>query len=320
MQVCVTGANGFIGRYLVNALSRQGHSIRVLTRRDGNSFAPGVEVVIGDLTDAACSLQYFLAGCEILFHCAGEIHDIRAMRPLHVDGTERLIKSVVKESSRSNRKIHWVQLSSVGAYGPPIGKIQINRVVTEKTPTRPVNEYELTKTLSDELVVAASKGDIFTYTILRPSNVFGSKTTNQSLRRLIELVKRGFFFYVGKPGAVTTYVHVDDVVGALIACAMDHRARGQVYNLSFDCTLEELIGYVATQLDVRTPRFRLPEPLINMVLGLLSAVLKRWMNLPTINVLKVRTRYPADKIINELGFEFSKPMPAGVADLTGEFK
>jgi nucleoside-diphosphate-sugar epimerase len=319
MQVCVTGANGFIGRYLVGALSHQGHTVRVLTRRGGNVFPSDVEVVQGDLISLDCPFDQFLHDCEVLFHCAGEIHDPKVMRLLHVEGTKRLIQAQLREHSRKGRRMHWVQLSSVGAYGPPLGQPQADRVITEQTTVSPVNEYEITKTISDELVIQASRSGAMTYSVLRPSNVFGTRTTNQSLRRLIEIVRRGLFFYVGRPGAVVTYVHVDDVVSALMVCGVMPRAKGQIYNLSCDCELEVFINHIASQLRVRRPSLRIPAPLIQVPISLLSNLLESFIKIPSLNVLLLRTRYPSKKIETELEFKFSKPLPAGVEDLVREF-
>lgn len=318
MQVCVTGANGFIGQYLVTALLCQGQTVRVLTRKIANIFPDSVQVVIGDLTKPDCPLDQFMIGCDILFHCAGELHDEKTMRLLHVEGTKRLLEVVEREYARTARKIHWVQLSSVGAYGPPIGGAKTARVVTESTLTRPNNEYEISKTISDDLVTQAGKGDAMTYTILRPSNVFGSKMTNQSLRRLIQMVKWKLFFYVGKPGAITTYVHVNDVVNALIVCGSNFRAIGQTYNLSSDCSLELLVKYIALCAGVKEPIIRIPQPLARVSAALISGALSFWVRVPSINVLVFRTCYPADKIQSELGFKFSSPMPDGVKDLVIE--
>ena len=319
MQVCVTGANGFIGRYLVEALSLQGHSVRVLTRQYQNIFPADVQVVKGDLTSSDCPLEVFMNGCEVLFHCAGEIHDVNVMRLLHVDGTKRLIEAQLKEYSKTGRGMHWVQLSSVGAYGPPIGRPQTDRVITEDTVSNPVNKYEITKTISDELVIQASKNSAITYSILRPSNVFSTRMTNQSLRRLVEMVKRGLFFYVGKPGSITTYVHVDDVVSALIVCATAPRAKGEIYNLSCNCKLEDIINHIASLLGVRKPWVRIPEPLIRIPIQLLSPLLKTLIQIPSLNVLILRTRYPTKKIEMELGFKFSKPLPDSIDNLVQEF-
>ena len=162
---------------------------------------------------------------------------------------------------------------------------------------------------------AGKKSGAMTYCILRPTNVFGATMTNQSMRRLIRTVRHGVFFYVGKPGAIATYVHVDDVVAALMICAVESRAKGQIYNLSNDCKLEDLINHIASTLGVSQPWLRIPAPLVLIPVSLLSTLLKRWVRIPSLNALVLRTRYPTEKIESELGFNFSKPMPAAIGDL-----
>lgn len=318
MQACVTGANGFIGKSLVDALYRQGFTVKVLTRRSGGVFQDGIQVVRGDLASPDCPLARFLAGCDVLFHCAGEIRDVSAMQLLHVDGTQRLLQAALQESAQTGKKIHWVQLSSVGAYGPPQGTAPTDRTVTEDTPTRPVGEYEVTKTKADELVLQASEDGVMTYSIVRPSNVFGPKMSNQSLRGLIEMVQRGLFFYVGRHGAVATYVHVDDVVAALMKCAVEPKAKGRIYNLSSDCLLEDLIKHIASSLGVRLPWLRIPELLIRTAVGLVEGWVRIPLSQSRINALVSRTRYPADRIVSELGFNFSRPLPAAIEDFAKE--
>jgi nucleoside-diphosphate-sugar epimerase len=317
-QVCVTGANGFIGRRLVDALFHQGYSVRVLTRRPDCLFPDGVQVVMGDLTLPDCPLDQFLMGCEVVFHCAGEIRDVAAMKLLHIDGTQRLLQAVLKEAERRGQAIHFVQLSSVGAYGAPQGAPNADRIVTEDTPTRPLGEYEVTKTQSDELVIQASEHGLMSYTILRPSNIFGADMPNQSLRGLISMVKRGVFFYIGKSGAVATYVHVDDVVAALLKCAFEPNAKGRTYNFSNDCLLEDLIKCIASTLGVRLPRVRIPESLIRTAVGFFEGRVNIPLTQSRIDALVNKTRYPADKIELELGFRFSRPMPAAIEDLIKE--
>ena len=80
MQVCVTGATGFIGRQLVEALAARPLSVRILTRHDKPPVPGNVEVIKGDLTKADCPLGRFLSGCDVLFHCAGEKQSADLMR------------------------------------------------------------------------------------------------------------------------------------------------------------------------------------------------------------------------------------------------
>lgn len=315
MRIHITGANGFIGRRLVAALLQQGHALRVLTRKSPGAFPPAVEVVAGDLTSADCPLEHFVRDCDVLIHCAGEIRDVGAMRSLHVEGTRKLIQAVVEESRRAGKIIHWVQLSSVGAYGPAPGKPDADRIVTEETPPRPVNEYELTKTISDDLVVKASADGQFTHSILRPSNVIGLQASDRFFPRLIKLIRRNQFFYIGRTGAIAAYIHVDDVVAALIALATSQRAKGHIYNLSFDCKLEEIVNHIAVRLGTQAPQIRVPAPLIQLPIRAFNAIFGKWVRLPSFNALTLRTRYPTTKIETELGFSFSKPLPQAIDEL-----
>lgn len=315
MQVCITGANGFVGRRLVEALSQRGYSIRVLTRRPDGRFSSDVEVVIGDLTSPNCTLDRFLLGCELLFHCAGEIRDAKAMHALHVGGTQRLLKAVAEQSVRSGHKIHWVQLSSVGVYGPPPGSASTERIVTEVTPPRPVGEYEMTKAKADELVMEASGAGAMTCSIVRPSNIIGSGMANQSVFNLIAMVDRGLFFYIGKPGASANYIHVDNVVESLVNCGSKHAATGAVFNVSDHCTLEHFVEVIAGELGRRSPWLRIPESIASLAGITLGRLPGFPLTQSRVNALVNRTAYPISRIQDELGYHHVVSMEDGLRDL-----
>lgn len=315
MKISITGANGFIGRKLVGALSRKNHAISVLSRHSNLKLPAGVRVVKGDLTSIHCPLDHLLEGCEVVFHCAGDAHNDATMRPLHVDGTQRLLDAVYKEACQRKRVIHWIQLSSVGIYGPLYRAADSDRIVTEDTPARPLGEYEITKTLSDELVIQAGKSGLMTYSILRPSNVFGAEMPNQSLRSLGAMVRRGLFFYVGRPGALATYVHVDDVIEALLRCGTDHRAKGKVFNISNDCFLEEMVDGIASALGVARPWLRLPESPVRIATHVISKFTRIPLTQERINALVSRTRYPCLKLEQELGFSPRISVPETIGEV-----
>ena len=299
----------------MEALSRQGHVINVLSRRANSGLPPGVQLVKGDLTATECPLGRLLDGCEVLFHCAGEHHDKAGMQGLHVGGTQRLLEAVLREAAPRGRVIHWVQLSSVGAYGHPQEYANTERVVTEETPPRPLGEYEVTKTQADELVMQAGARALLTYSIVRPSKVFGVGMSNQSLLSLGEMVRKGLFFYIGRPGAVATYVHVDDVVAVLLRCGTDHRAKGKIYNISNDCLLEEMVNGIASAVGVVRPRLRLPEPLVRAIAHVAAKVARFPLTQERINGLVRRTRYPYLKLERELGFTPRISVPGAIGEV-----
>ena len=75
LNVCVTGANGFIGRRLIRSLAQQGHNITALSRKNNSVFSGRVNWIKGDLTSDDCPLEKFLDRCDVIFHCSGEVHD-----------------------------------------------------------------------------------------------------------------------------------------------------------------------------------------------------------------------------------------------------
>ena len=314
MIISVTGGSGFIGRRLVDVLCRQGHSVKMLSRHNTLQVVPGAHVEKGDLATKDCPLDEFVEKCDVVFHCAGEIRNEGLMRSLHVDATQRLIEAVLNEASKTGRVIHWVQLSSVGAYGPPSGKANSDRVVTEETDNRPIGEYEITKTISDDLVVQACESGLMTYSIVRPSNVFGENMTNQSLRGLGNMIRKRMFFYIGKPGAIATYVHIDDVVEVLLRCGIDPRARGGVFNISNDCLLEEMVNGIAIALSVTPPRIRLPENFVRVAVALVTKIYSIPLTQKRINALISRTRYPCDKLESELDYKPKIYVPGSIGE------
>ncbi len=319
--ICVTGGNGFIGKKLIEELSKTRCRVKILTRKKDSNFSNNSEIFIGDLTDPNLSLTNFIKDCDILFHCAGEVSNEAQMRLLHINGTKKLINSVHEESAVSKKVIHWVQLSSCGAYGPPSkNNIQTKRVITESSETNPINEYERTKTESDELVIASAIDKIMTYTILRPTNVIGASMTNQSIRKLIKLVNSGHFFLIGKKDAIATYVHVDDVVNAMLVIASNPKSRNEIFNLSNDCSWEALIFQISSILNVKILPLRIPYKLIQIPLYIIKLIIGRFIHIPLFATFAFRTNYTTNKIETYLNFKFTRPLPYSIDDVIKEMK
>jgi nucleoside-diphosphate-sugar epimerase len=313
--ILVTGASGFIGRALVDHLCSLGYSVAALSRKIDNAFPVGVRSIKGDLLEPASLPPDLFHDVAAVFHCAGEINDLSNMRRLHVDGTACLLDLACREAVEdSSRPIRWVQLSSVGAYGPG-GRSGLERVVTESSAENPRGEYEITKTEADQLLLTASNEGKISLTILRPSNVFGPGMPNRSLPNLLKTVRRGLFFYMGSRKAISTYVHVDDVARALAACAGSPNAIGKIYNLSNDCSLSELVNAVADAYGRSRPHLVVPESLVRLLTHVFEGRSFWPLTSSRIDALVSRTRYPADLIRRELGFEFSRPVPVSALEL-----
>jgi nucleoside-diphosphate-sugar epimerase len=318
MNILVTGGRGFIGKRLVEALMQKGFQFDVLSRSevdDPTSRDRSTVLIKGDLIDPQFDFEVLASKYDVIFNCSGELHDEALMQSLHVDAIKHFVRACKVMAKSQNKSIHWVQLSSVGAYGPSRPVANVERVVTEETLTNPIGMYEVTKTLADELIIQASKDGWFTYSILRPSNVFGKDMPNSSIRQLGRMIRSNLFFYIGKPGAVSNYVHVDDVAEALALCGFDSRAKNQVFNLSNDCPQEHVFGAMAIALASSEPKIRINERLIRFFVFLFSWL--KWFPLKKsrVEALVNRTHYPNDKIHKLLGFVPSRDVTKTISEV-----
>ncbi|MDP2782480.1 NAD(P)-dependent oxidoreductase [Devosia sp.] len=311
MIAAVTGGTGFIGKKLVARLVERGDTVRLLTRSpnlpDHSSLLEMHECDL--LTAEVSELSTMLDGVGVLYHCAGQLKEPLAMRALHVDATRKLAEAASRRIGR------WVQLSSVGVYGSvPEGAI------TEDSALNPFGEYEITKTESDKIVVdAASKGG-FSYSILRPSNVFGAEMANQSLFGMIAMIDRGLFLYIGKPGASANYIHVDNVIEGLVSCGTMQQAECRIYNLSDHCTLEHFVGTIATRLGRPAPRLRIPAPLAYLAGEVLGGIPGFPLTRSRVEAMVNRSVYPISRIQQELGYHHVTSMEDGLLELVEAYK
>ncbi len=116
MIVAVTGGTGFLGRAVVQALLERGEQVRCLVRR-GSSAPDGVQVVPGDLADAA-ALRALVAGADAVLHLAALMgsRDERALQAVNVHGT-RAVLAAAKAAGVGR----FVLVSSVAAGRPDHG-------------------------------------------------------------------------------------------------------------------------------------------------------------------------------------------------------
>lgn len=303
--IAVTGASGFIGKQLVPGLLADGWRVRVLTRYPEKlSVHESVEVYVGDLLTSS-DWSSFVEGADVLLHAAAEIRSPSLMWAVNVEAPKKLFQAALLAGVK-----RWVQLSSVGAYGP-----RVVGWIDEETPENPRGPYEKSKTFFDDHLRTASKNSGMQICIVRPSNVYGPQMLNQSLFQMLRMVGRGLFSYIGPTGASANYVHVDDVVSALVLCASAPEAAGKTYTVSDWTTLENMVRSMAASLRMPPPSVRVPLWLARSAARLLQWI-PRWpLTLGRVDALSSRARYATAKIEQELGWSVSKPVVKGVTEL-----
>jgi nucleoside-diphosphate-sugar epimerase len=299
--VAITGGTGFIGRALVDCHLQHGDRVRLLTRRP-DAAPNGTIPFEGDLTRSVPSA--FADGADVVYHIAAELHDRSRMEEVNVRGTSRLLKAAVGRCGR------WVQLSSVGVYGPP----DRGEDITESTRPRPANHYERTKLQADQMVERLCRDAACPWVILRPSNVVGATMRNQSAFGLVKSVVSGRFVFVGSRDSMSTYVHVEDVVAALraLACAPSET----IINLSSDCPWQQLVERICVRARCAPPRVRVPFMLARAISRTLGRIPGFPLSPTRFDALARRGGYPVHAALRLPGFRLKRPMPEGFDEIT----
>ena len=91
--------------------------------------------------------------------------------------------------------------------------------------------------------------------------------------------------------------------------------QNEVYNVSNDCSVEEMIGGIATGAGVRPPRLRLPEKPLRVLLQLLPGGLAGPLTTERLNALVARTTYPCQKLTSHIGYKPVRPVPETLATI-----
>jgi len=218
-RVLVTGATGFIGRRLCEALKQRGAHVRALGRNkcDGpwDSFARV------DLTREMPAGA--LAGVDTVFHLAGKAHALSETKQdesgyfrINADGTRRLLEVVRAAGVR--RLVFFRSVKAMGEGG--------DACLDESAPCEPKTPYGKSKLAAERLVLEG--GCVPEPTVLRLPMVYGP-TRKGNLPRMIEAVAGGRFPPLPEVGNKRAMVHVDDVVAAATLAAECPEAAGQVY-------------------------------------------------------------------------------------------
>jgi nucleoside-diphosphate-sugar epimerase len=166
-SVLITGASGFIGGHLAEALTRRGVHVRCLVRSTSRleRLEPlGAELVVGDVTDPQ-SLRAAVAGVDTVFHLAGLTCALRRKDLFRVNaqGPEHVARVC---AACASPPVH-VLVSSIAASGPGLHggpRVEADRPA-------PVSYYGRSK-LAGELA-ARSWADRVPTTVVRPGVVFG---------------------------------------------------------------------------------------------------------------------------------------------------
>ncbi|VVB67876.1 L-arabinose 1-dehydrogenase (NAD(P)(+)) [Candidatus Norongarragalina meridionalis] len=236
MRVLVTGAKGRIGKHLVRAMAEK-YEVRGVDRE---------EVDLAEASEE--QLASLLRGTDAIVHLAG-ILDYGApdevIMKVNCGATEKLAKAAAKAKIK-----RFVLMSSCSIWHGD----DLPTPITEKTPRSPDSAYGRSKMCAEE---ALRKSGV-SFVILRAPAIYG-KDFREGFGAVVKLVKKGRMPLIGSGKNVISFVHVDDVVRALmLALKTENADEDYIVTSGERLTQEECLRAVAKACNI-APRFiRLP--------------------------------------------------------------
>jgi nucleoside-diphosphate-sugar epimerase len=267
MRVLVTGATGFIGSHLVQALLDDVYSVRVVVRSQPKRLRTqpwlsngDVEVFSGDVTRPA-SINDAVRGIDVVFHLAallGNRADTASqLSEVNIFGT----KVVVDASYEANvRQI--VYLSTTGV----MGRLK-TLPGTLNHPYNPGNEYERSKSEAERYVLKSVEEGRVSATIVRPSHVYGPGEFNTL--PIYRLMKRlGILALPNGGNSCFQPLYVTDLARALVLCAdKEDKSRNRIYIAAGGevVTFKEFLKLSAKIMKTDVKILGIPEKLLRCI-------------------------------------------------------
>ena len=255
MKVLVTGADGFIGSHLAEALVRNGHSVKALVMYNFESsrgwldqcspdVLSAIEVVHGDVRDGGGVMQ-MVEGTDAILHLAALIGiPYSYAAPESYVATNVLGTLNLLQAARRFGIQHFVHTSTSEVYGSaqyvPIDEFH---------PIQAQSPYAASKVAADQLALSFWRSFETPVTVLRPFNTYGPR---QSLRAVIptviaQLMNGSAKVNLGSTATSRDLTYVSDTVNAFVAAIGNPAVLGEVVNLgtSSEVSIAELVEIIA---------------------------------------------------------------------------
>jgi nucleoside-diphosphate-sugar epimerase len=256
LKALVTGGAGFIGSNLALALMARGHDVRLLdnfsTGHRANLEPLDAEVVEGDLRSYE-RVAAAVGGVEVVFHQGAlpsvprSIQDPLTSTAVNVEGT---LNVLLAARDAGVRRVVFASSSSV--YGDAPGMPR-----RESQPLSPLAPYAVSKLAAEQYCMVANRVYGVETVALRYFNVFGERQDPLSgyaavIPKFIRMMLDGQRPTIFGDGQTSRdFTHVENVVEANLAAAVEPAAAGRVMNIAVGSshTLNELVSELQGLVD-----------------------------------------------------------------------
>jgi nucleoside-diphosphate-sugar epimerase len=311
VRAFVTGASGFIGSRLTARLKQAGWQVGVLLHKSYPDFSPGIESIRGDIRDIAI-LREGMRGADVVFHLAAALGASRIgakeFLAINAGGTRAVLEAA---SAAGVRKI--LHFSSAGV----LGRVKSGTPAGEDSRTNPKDVYDRTKLEGERIALGAAREGLGVV-VVRPGWAYGP--ADRRTFKLFRSIAAGRFILPSKGKTLQTPVYVEDLVDGTLLCSERGRP-GEIYHLAGveALTVKEIVETIASAVDRRIPRLRLPllpALAVALAMGKSFALFHKEapLNLSRLSFFIRAKPLSIQKAFRELGYQPAWSFRRGAAD------
>jgi nucleoside-diphosphate-sugar epimerase len=267
-RVLVTGATGFVGRILCEALRGAGYAVRAALRTRQSLLPDGCEPVVVGEVSARTEWRGALAGVDFVVHLAAKAHapespvaDVEAYMEINAHGTGTLAAAATAAGVR-----RFVYLSSIKVNGEET----VGHAYTPDDIPSPADAYGLSKWLGEKHLLDAAASHTMEVVIVRSPLVYGAGV-RANFRRLMQWVDHEWPLPLGAVRNTRSLVSVWNLCDLLVLLLGHPRGAGRVWMVSDaeDLATPELIRRLGRTMNRRVRLWRV-SPAVLRLCGTLS--------------------------------------------------
>ena len=257
--VLVTGASGFIGSHLVDALLQRHCKVHCLVRRTSDLCwldRTKVQLHYGNLTESF-PLGDSLEQMDYVFHCAG-LTRAKTRKDYFLANSHACQVLYEKCATHGKNLKRIVHISSLASVGPSLP----DQPVDEDTPCKPLTYYGKSKLAGEK--IAEQYSSSLPIIILRPPVVYGPREFN--FFTFIKGISKGWNLQLGSQQRTLSLIYIADLVQAMLKSAVASSPGNNVYFIT-DGRLylwDEVVETTVKLLNVRVRSIRIPDSFLGI--------------------------------------------------------
>jgi UDP-glucose 4-epimerase len=239
MNVVVSGGAGFIGSSLVDRLMKAGHSVTVVDNLSGgnrgflahHARSRRFRLVVEDVRNTKALIRALSPKVDLVYHLAANADISRGVEDPSLDFQHSIVATFSMLSAMRHHGIkRLVYTSGSGVYGDRGRKF----VSETHGPLEPVSMYGASKLGAEGLISAFVHLFDMQAWIFRPANIIGPRSTHGVVFDFVRRLRKNprELVILGDGRQSKAYLHVDDVIDALLLVQKKSKAPISFFNLS----------------------------------------------------------------------------------------